>query len=143
MYDRPSARELLEAACLHLEQQVVPAIKADRKLYFQTLVAINVLKIVGREMALKLGQVADLWEKLDALEGDVSPLPDDLSLYESELDKRLKNLCRAIQEGEYDGAEQRKALLDYLIYSTEAQLMVANPRFLQGLAAEANLPPSS
>ncbi|HRL13218.1 MAG TPA: DUF6285 domain-containing protein, partial [Aggregatilineales bacterium] len=52
MYDRPSAQALVEAARQHLENRVIAAVKGDPKLYFETLVAVNVLRIVERELAL-------------------------------------------------------------------------------------------
>ena len=47
MYDRPDARDLLEAAWLHLEKHVVPLVSNDRKVYVQTLAAINLLTMAG------------------------------------------------------------------------------------------------
>jgi len=54
VYDRPDVSELIDAVRQHLEQQVIPAVKDDPKLYFQTLVAANVLKIAGRDLALSV-----------------------------------------------------------------------------------------
>ena len=52
MIDRPTLAELIDAARMHMETNVIPAVREDRKLYFRTLVAINVLKIAERELEL-------------------------------------------------------------------------------------------
>ena len=136
MYDRPSASELLDAACQHLEQHVIPALKADRKLYFETLVAVNVLKIVGRELQEGLGFLIDEWARLNLLEGVAMPLPEDPELYSNAVADRNKALCAAIREGAFNMPERRAVLLDHLMVSLREQLAVANPRFLQVLAEE-------
>lgn len=136
MYDRPTALELLEAACQHLEQHVIPALKGDRKLYFQTLVAVNVLKIVGRDLQEGLGFLIDEWARLNLLEGVAMPLPEDPELYAEAIKDRNKALCAAIRLGEFTTPERRASLLDHLMVSLREQLAVANPRFLQSLAEE-------
>jgi hypothetical protein len=50
MNDRPTAQELIEAARLYLEKELLPAL-SDARLRFQTLVAANVLSVAGRELA--------------------------------------------------------------------------------------------
>jgi hypothetical protein len=46
---RPTAAELVEATREHLEHEILPALD-DRRLRFRTLVAINALGIVQREL---------------------------------------------------------------------------------------------
>lgn len=133
MYDRPSAQELIEAARLHMETAIVPAVKADRKLYFQTLVAINVLKIVGREMDMGAAQVEAEWSRLNAFLGTSDAMPARAADQVAALSERNRTLAAAIRAGEYDANAD---LLAHLQATAVEQLQVANPRFLATLAAE-------
>jgi hypothetical protein len=49
-HDRPSARELVEAAREFVEREILPTLD-DRRLRFRTLVALNALGIAARELA--------------------------------------------------------------------------------------------
>lgn len=133
MYDRPTAAELIEAARMHLEEQVIPVAKAaNHKLYFQTLVAINVMRIVERELALSSGHLRAEWSRLNMLLGD-QPLPPDSEALQTGIAERSAQLCAAIRAGEYD---DNRALFSHLKATTIEQLEVANPKFLAALAAE-------
>lgn len=136
MYDQPSSNNLLDAARHHLEQNVIPSIKEDRVLYFQTLVAINVMKIVGRELELKPKHLRTVWKALEALEHTSMTMPHETHLLEKALQDRLEKLCVDIHDGQYDSLEDDEALLDFLIMQTTLQLEVANPKFLKMLAME-------
>lgn len=133
MYDRPHASELLEAARHHLETQIVPLTKAtNHKLYFQTLVAINVMKIVERELDQRSDHLQAEWERLNALFGE-HPIPTSESDLSAQLAERNRALCQAIRAGELDHEAQ---LFSHLKQTSIEQLQVANPRFLATLAAE-------
>lgn len=136
MYDKPNATDLLEAARLHLEQNVIPAIKDDRGLYFQTLVAVNVMKVVRREMELKPKHLQTVWKALETLENAHSTMPHETHLLEQAVQDRLAKLSADIGVGKYDDPDQDSALLDFLLLETTLQLEVANPKFLQLLAME-------
>lgn len=140
MYDQPTLDELLDAVRMHLEQHVVPAVRGDRKLYFQTLVAINVLKIAGRERDLSTGHMKAAWARFNALEGVNAPLPARDRDAVSALKQREAALCGRIRAGEYDSGDVRALLVDHLLAGLTEQLEVANPRFLQALAAERDDP---
>ena len=71
MYDHPTAAELIAAAHMQLEQQVIPTITEPR-LRFQTLVAANVLAIATILIAAAFavgwvlrafGGAAPVWER--------------------------------------------------------------------------------
>lgn len=139
MYDRPSLEELLEATCYHLEIHVLPVIKNDAKLYFQTLVAVNVLKIAMRQVALEEKHTVAAWSGIGALtESHVDP-PVSVDERREALQQRHAHLCSAIRRGDFDGQEERMALLYYVKHMTAAQLEVANPKFLHGIAQEEQL----
>lgn len=139
MYDRPNTQELLDAARLHLEQNIIPAVKSDARLYFQTLVAINVLKIVGRELAFAPRHTTAEWASLNVLEGVEAAAPHDLASLQAAISERNQQLCRAIRAGDYDTGEKRGNLLEHVKAVTIAQLEVANPKFLQTLLKEDEL----
>lgn len=129
MYDRPNLSELIDATRGHLEANVIPAIKGDAKLYFQTLVAINVLKVAERELALKWKHFHAEWSRLDALYGTVTPIPPDPADAQSALDARIAILSDHIRIG-YFSDDQQAALLAHLLATTSDALEVANPKFL-------------
>lgn len=139
MYDRPNTQELLDAARLHLEQNIIPAVKSDARLYFQTLVAINVLKIVRRELAFAPRHAAAEWASLNVLEGVEAAPPHDLASLQAAISERNQQLCTAIRAGDYDTGEKRGNLLEHVKAVTIAQLEVANPKFLQTLLKEDEL----
>ena len=148
MYDRPNLQELIDAARQHMEQAVIPAVQSDPKLYFQTLVAINVLKIAARELELGSSHAQAEWHGLDALdlpEGVSSehpipqphgPMPQEPHALQDRLSERNQQLCQAIRRGEYDTEGRWGKLFAHVKVTTIAQLEVSNPRFLKNLAAE-------
>ncbi len=136
MTDRPTLLELIEAVQIHLETQVIPAVKAEPKLYYQTLVAINVLKIAGRELKYGYEQTRAEWARLNALTGVALPLPPDPAAASAALAEREAWLYDAIRAGAFDEADRRSALLAHLLARAAGALEIANPRFLATLAEE-------
>jgi hypothetical protein len=136
MYDRPTIDELVSAAILHFETQVIPAVKGDPRLYFQTLVAINVLKVAERELRLGWSHLVAEWEGMNMLEGQPRPLPDSPDALKEALAERQRELCAGIRAGDYDAASRETVLFEYLLSSVKMSLEVANPKFLQALAEE-------
>lgn len=134
VYDRPTQAELIDAARMHLETAVIPAVKGDAKLYFQTLVAINILKIAARQTNYEWSHLRAIWNAWNALEGVNEPLPPDAGEASTALDQRQAILCAAIRAGDYD--DQTDAIMPYLMTMTRAQLEVANPKFLEIIDGE-------
>lgn len=133
MNDRPSLIELLQSVRQHLEDNITPLTReTNRKLYFQTLVAVNVLKISERELMLGEDHVRAEWARLDALTGE-QPLPDTFNDQQNALVTRNRALCDAIRAGRYD---DDPALFDHLMQTTIEKLTIANPKFLAALAEE-------
>ncbi|MCL4250477.1 MAG: hypothetical protein KJ065_20165 [Anaerolineae bacterium] len=136
MYDRPSLTELLDAVRVHLEHQVVPAVKPDPRLYFHTLVAINLLKIAERELQYRDAHLQTAWQRLNDLEANEKALPSDAQEALDTLALRSDRLCQDIRAGVYDAEARRRALFKHLLLSTREQLEVASPRFLQTVQQE-------
>jgi hypothetical protein len=136
MYDKPALADLLDAVRIYLENAISPAVKDDRPLYYQTLVAINILEIIEREIEMEVEHLKAEWGRLDFVQKTtivMPPDPDDLRLA---LAERNRKLCDEINAGAYDIEPQCSALFEHLLASAHSQLEVANPKFLQTLAAE-------
>jgi hypothetical protein len=131
MYDRPTALELLEASRQHWETQIIPLARdASFKLYFQSLVAVNVLRIVEREIQLRGHHLRAEWTRLNMLTGSENAPADEATL-ETRLQERNALLCQQIRAGQWD---DHNALFEHLKACAIEQLEVANPRYLQTLA---------
>lgn len=140
MNDRPTVTELLEAVRTHLESQIVPITQEDRKLYYQTLVAVNVLKIIERELQHGNEHLKEEWMRLNFVQNVGTPFPDDVDAVLPSLAERNRKLCEEINAGRYDYMPGRAALFEHLLVTTRKQLEVANPRYLEALAAEDKKP---
>jgi Domain of unknown function (DUF6285) len=129
MYDHPSAAELIAAARMQLEQQVIPSI-AEPRLRFQTLVAANVLAIVERELATGQTHMAAAWQRAADLHGDTIDQPASEALHAAVV-TQAQRLCADIRAGAYDDQPRSRALLAHLRRTAEEELLIANPRFLE------------
>lgn len=136
MFDRPTLTELLEAAAGHLSAQVLPAVRSDPKLYFQTLVAVNVLTIVERELKQGTDALRRAWADLNTLDGDTAPCPEDPAAARTEFDRRVADLCARIRAGEHDGEDHDSPLYHFLLAQTIRALEISNPRLLGAIASE-------
>jgi hypothetical protein len=130
MYDRPNLAELISAVRFHLENELVPLTKEiNHKLYFQTLVATNVLRVAEREARLGQAHFKAEWSRLNMLLGD-EVLPSDSTQWQSALQARNQRLCEEIRQGKHD---DNQALFSHLKACATEQLEVANPKFLASL----------
>ena len=136
MFDHPTAAELIAAARMQLEQQVIPSI-AEPRLRFQTLVAANVLAIVERELAAGETQLAAAWRRMADLEGYGAEQPTGQALHTA-VEDQMRRLCQDIRAGNYDDGAGRQALLAHLRHTAEGELAVANPRFLERVKGSAD-----
>src|SRR5215217_3531849 len=97
MFDHPTAAELIAAARMQLEQQVIPSI-AEPRLRFQTLVAANVLAIVERELANGEPHLAAAWQRAADLQGDTADRPSGAAL-RAAVAAQARRLCEDIRAG--------------------------------------------
>lgn len=128
MYDKPSLAELLAAVQVHLEENVVPRVKENRKLYFQTLVAINLLKVSQRELELAPEHLRSEWQRLSVLLDSDEPFPPNLEEAPAKLVAYNVSLVDDIRAGRFD--ENPQSLIRHLKATTIEQLETANPKFL-------------
>ncbi len=136
MTHRPTLDELLEAVRLHLERQAVPALEDDRRLYFQTLVAVHALEIIQRERSMGVDPLHNEWRRLNFVQGVEKSYSDDPMEVQQALDERNRALCIAIRNGQYDTPARKAALYEHLLETVRERLQVDNLQFLEALALE-------
>ncbi len=125
MQDRPTQRELVEAARELFERELLPTI-TDPRLRFRTLVALNALGMAEREMFAGDVFVDEELKGLRALLGlAAAPLPESRAAKESEAWAHRKALAARIREG--TAPEGTGAFLEA---SVGYKLSISNPRFV-------------
>jgi len=127
MQDRPTARELLEAVRLFLEDDVVPALDGPAR--FHARVAANVLAIVGRELEDEEPALVAEWTRLATLLERASDAPPErLVALRAAVAEMTDALCARIQRGDADASPFREAVRAAVAASVAEKLAVANPR---------------
>jgi Domain of unknown function (DUF6285) len=127
MHDRPDPTELIAAARLFLETELLPSL-TDARLRFQTLVAAHVLGIAERELP---AEEADLrWEAvwLSEVLGEDSRPADTLANLRKQILERNRRLCIAIREGNFDSELAYRQLGAKLREVVLRKLRIANPK---------------
>jgi uncharacterized protein DUF6285 len=154
MQDRPTILDLLAAVRELLASEIVPAL-ADQRLKYHALIAVNVLRIIEREIPTEeerlTAELASLAELCDFPRKAAPPAPDatgnetaggrlahDRSL--ADLRDRVldanRELSERIRRGLADDGPWRERVLSHLRAVVEAKLRVDNPGELED-------PPSS
>lgn len=116
LHDRPTAAELMAAVREYLERDVMAA--TEGRVAFHARVAVNVLGMVERELALGPEQDVAERERLVALLGHDGTIPDLTS-----------ELARGIRDGSLDA--RRDAVVEHVHATVRAKLEVANPKYLE------------
>ena len=124
MQDRPTAPELLDAVREFIATELLPT-GGDPRLRFRTLIAANLLDMLGRELKLEPALLRAEWDSLGALLGDDRPAPADAGALAAALAARQATLCAMIREGR-EPAGTHAALLQ----AVRGKLDIANPRYL-------------
>jgi hypothetical protein len=114
LYDQPTASELLEAVSHFLSAEVSPQLTG--RLAFHARVAVNVLELVRRELALGPAATAGEASRLTALLGQEGALPD-----------QERALCERIASGDLDPKDP--ALIAHLWATTLDTLAVDQPNY--------------
>ncbi len=124
MQDRPAFGELLDAVRHFLETEVEPS-QTEHRARFRTLVAINALTILGRELEREAKLVRDEGRRLVELLGADGALPereDELAARVLELNGELARRIRA--------GDAPPGTLGHLRRVGAAKLEVASPKYL-------------
>lgn len=108
LHDAPDAGELLAAVVEFLRDRLAPDVPDEHRYHLR--VAVNVLEVVRRELALGPEQERAHRERLAAL-----GVADDA------------DLARRLRSGDLDAAGVRDAVLASVV----DKLLVANPRYLE------------
>lgn len=126
MQDRPTAGELAEAVREFLEVEILPDLR-DQRAKFRTLVAMNALGILEREMTHEEALLrAELARLTSLLPGEDQTPPGSLGELRGRVVALNQTLARAIREGRVpEGA------LPALKQTVAAKLEVASPRYLE------------
>jgi hypothetical protein len=125
VHDRPTPTELAVAVRGFIEQELLPAIE-DRRARFHTLVAINALGILERELTVGERLLRDEVGRLQALlgvEATVPPDPISLGARARELNAEL---AARIRRGDTPAGT-----LEHLERTAIEKLEVASPRYLE------------
>jgi hypothetical protein len=125
MQDRPDASELAQAVREFLETEILPGVE-DPRLRFRTLVAMNGLAILERELAVGATYARREVESLADLLGHPDPIPDDPAELRSRARELSRELARRIRAG--DAPRGTRA---HLLRVVADRLRVANPRYLE------------
>ena len=116
LHDRPTAAELLAAVREYLERDVMAA--TEGRVAFHARVAVNVLGMVERELALGPAQDAVEHTRLVALLG-----------HDGSIEGLTAELARAIRDGSLDA--RRDKVAEHVRATVRAKLEVANPKYLE------------
>lgn len=112
--NRPTGKELVEAVREFLENEVQPSIGGRAS--YHTRIAINVLKIVERELELGPKLNAEEHERLRQLLGQ-----------DGSLEELNAALCQRLREGNID--YENDALIEYLRQTVLGKLSIDNPGY--------------
>lgn len=124
MQDRPTQREMVEAAREFFEREILPTV-TDPRLRFRTLVALNALGIAEREMYAGDVFVDEELRGLRALLGTgEAPFPESRAAKEAEAWALRKTLAQQIREGTAPAGTGA-----FLEASIGWKLSIASPRF--------------
>jgi hypothetical protein len=125
MHSRPTAEELIAAVQQHLTERVVPTL-TDPQVRYHTLVAVNVLGIVGREVGQEEQAIWQEWAVLSALLGERRPQPESQAKVLAEITDMNSRIAGQILVGQWDDEPN---LLLALKQQVAAKLDVSNPKF--------------
>jgi hypothetical protein len=131
MNDRPTTEELIDAARLFLERELLPTL-SDARLRFQTLVAVNCLAIAGRDLSDEEQRLREEWMSLTALLGEASPMPASLQELRQNVQRANDELCERIRSGAFDGPEAFERAAREVRLQVVRKLELANPKYLGG-----------
>lgn len=135
MQDRPTTVELLEAVREFLERDVLPTLTAHGVRY-RTLIALNVLRIVEREVPGREARLsAELGALADLLDLPPAAPPADPARLEAQVRDANRELCERIRAGAADAGPWRARVLAHVGAIVEEKLRINDPRRLATFTA--------
>jgi hypothetical protein len=136
MYDQPNISQLVAAVRGYLENEQPATNQVGSQYAQQRANAIHVLDMIEREIQFNVDHLKGEWARLNFVQKLTTLMPADLNEAKAALRERNRKLCEEISAGRFDYAPARAALFEHLLVTTRTHLEVANPDFLQALAAE-------
>jgi len=135
MQDRPTALELLQAIRDLLEERIVPSL-TDRRLKYETLIAINALRMLEREVPDEEGRLrAELAALGELLDLPRAKPPGDPAALRRRVLEANRELCERIRRGLADAGPWRERVLSHVRAAVEEKLRINNPaRFAEFVA---------
>jgi hypothetical protein len=125
MQDRPDAQELAVAIQEFVQNEISPTID-DKRLKFRTLVALNALGILTRELEHEERLLDEELRRLSSLLGRVAPAPKTLKQLKLEVGELNQELARRIRAN-----EPPQGTLEAVKVIVANKLKVASPRYLE------------
>ncbi len=124
MQDRPHAQELAQALAGFLETEILPTI-SDSRLRFRTLVAMNALGMLERELVAGDQPLRSEYNRLADLLGERPAVAADRDELRQAADTLRRTLAQRIRTGDIP-----RGTLATLRDSAEDKLRITNPSFL-------------
>ncbi len=124
MQDRPTAPELAEAVREFLKSEILPGVE-DPRTKFRTLVAMNALGILGRELTQEEPLLRSEHERLAHLLGRERAVPGSLEGLREQVTEMNRDLEDLVRQG-----EPPPGTLENLRETVAEKLAVASPRYL-------------
>lgn len=128
MQDRPTAIELAESVREFLKAEILPSVE-DPRLKFRTLVAMNALGILGRELTQEETILHSERGRLVRLLGREPEMPGSLEDLKEQVTGMNRELVDLIRDG-----NPPPGTLDSLKETAKEKLAVASPRYLERYA---------
>lgn len=130
MQDSPTKSELIEAVAQFLHEEVEPLVAHDPRMRFRVLIAINVLKIVNREIALSEPLLRNEWQRLVGLTGQTGQaIPAHPDALRQEVEALNREICARLRDEDAgEDARWQASLFEHLQATTLEKLQIANPR---------------
>lgn len=125
MQDRPSYAELLESVRDFLQDEILSTL-TDHRVRFRTLVSINALTILGRELELESCLAHQEAAALQRLLGASAAVPDDLDGLRAYVRERNGELAARIRAG-----DPPAGTLEHLLAVGAGKLQIASPKYLE------------
>lgn len=136
MQDRPTALELLQAIRDLLQKEILPSL-TDQRLKYHTLIAINVLRILEREVPDEDARLrAELGALHELLDRPAVVPPSDPALLRRRVLEANRELCERIRQGLADAGPWRGRVLSHVRAAVEEKLRINNPTQLAEFVAE-------
>lgn len=139
MQDRPAKIELLQGVQYFLEDEAIEKLEGLAK--FRARVALNVVRMVIRELENEQEDLPREFDGLAKLLGRKGERPERLGELENELLAMNEELARTIAEGRADDGELRARMLEHLRDVTYRKLAVVNPRQTEFAKKELGIEP--